>query len=337
MKILAFGEVMMRLMVPDNKTLSQSEDLKYLFCGTGVNILSGLRNMGHKVYLSTKLPDNNIGTAALAHIRKLGIDDSRISHGGSHMGMYFLEVGYGQRPAEVTYMNRKMSSFGLSTIEDYDLDKILEDIDAIHICGISLALNSNTREVALLLAKKAKEKGIKVIFDCNFRPTLWSDEDRPKAKDEYEKILNLADIVFAGEKDATLLLNIKNDISKDDPEKTYKLLEKMREIYSVDVIFGTNRSVTSSNKQMIQGFRVDSLGFVSSKMYELSVLDRIGGGDGFAAGAIHSFITDMKREEGINFATCSGVLAHTTYGDSPIATLKQINRMMLEDNIDIIR
>lgn len=337
MKILAFGEVMMRLMVPDNKMLSQSEDLKYLFCGTGVNVLSGLKNMGHKVYLSTKLPENNIGSAAVAHIRKLGIDDSLISHGGNHMGMYFLEVGFGQRPAEVTYMNRNMSSFGLSTIDDYNLDELLNEIDAIHICGISLALNENTRNVAMELAMKAKEKGIKVIFDCNFRPTLWSDEDRPKAKGEYVKMLNLADIVFAGEKDATLLLNIEDNFINEGENRTFKLLDKMRDIYGIDVIFGTDRSISSSNKQMIQGFRVDSEGFICSENYELTVLDRIGGGDGFAAGAIHAFITNMDREEGINFATCSGVLAHTTYGDSPIATLKQINRMITKESVDIIR
>lgn len=337
MKILAFGEVMMRLMVPDNKMLTQSEDLKYLFCGTGINVLSGLKNMGHKVYLSTKLPENNIGSAALGHIRKLGIDDSRICYGGNHMGMYFLEVGFGQRATEVTYMNRNMSSFGLSTIDDYNLYEILEGIDAIHICGISLALNKNTRYVAIKLAEKAKEKGVKVIFDCNFRPTLWSEEDIVKAKGEYEKMLNLADVVFAGEKDATLLLNIDDKFIKKGENRTFKLLDKMRNIYGIDIIFGTNRSILSSGKQMIQGFRVDKEGFVCSKIYELSVMDRIGGGDGFAAGAIHTLITNMDRENSVNFATCSGVLAHTTYGDSPICNLKQINRMMSEDNLDVIR
>lgn len=330
MKVLAFGEVMMRLMVPDNRTLIQSDELRYLFCGTGINVLAALRNMGNRTYFSSKLPDNNIGHAAAAHIRKLGIDESLVTYGGNHMGMYFLEVGYGQRPSEVTYMNRNMSSFGLSTMEDYNIDKILHGMDAIHICGISLALNKNTRNVAYELAKKAKEKNITVIFDCNFRPSLWSDEERAKAKYEYEKMLYLSDMVLAGEKDAKLLLEIKEDTFE-------KLLYKMKETYNIDVIFGTERNITTSSEQIIKGFRLDNNGFVYSKEHKLSVLDRIGGGDGFAAGAIHGYINKMERKQSIEFAICSGVLAHTIYGDSPIVTLSQINGLMENGNIDIIR
>ena len=172
MKILAFGEVMMRMMPSDYKTLTQVNELEFLFTGTGVNILSGLYQMGEDVSLLTRLPDNAVGKAASANIRKLGINDHYIVYGDNHIGIYFLEKGIGNRASQVTYLNRKDSSFGHSQLSDYDLS-CLDGQDALHICGISLAMNNNVREVAFKLAKEAKRRGIKVIFDCNFRPSLW--------------------------------------------------------------------------------------------------------------------------------------------------------------------
>nr|SUY83493.1 carbohydrate kinase [Clostridioides difficile] len=111
MNILAFGEIMMRLSVPDYKFLTQTNELNYIITGTGLNILSGLKNFGYNTYMLTKLPNNNVGKASSANIRKLGVKDDFITYGGNHIGVYFLENGYGERPSEVTYLNRLNSSF----------------------------------------------------------------------------------------------------------------------------------------------------------------------------------------------------------------------------------
>lgn len=336
MKILAFGEVMMRLMPPDYKLLTQTNNLEYLFTGTGVNVLSGLYRLGNEVYFSTVLPKNSVGYAAADHLRKLGINDKLISFKGDHMGMYFLEVGVGRRPSKITYMNRRESSFGKSNIDDYDIDKLLEGKDAVHICGISLALNSNTRNCAKTLAKEAKERGIKVIFDCNFRPSLWSDDERELAKAEYIEMLNLADIVFAGEKDAELLLEIECPQELNEEAKLEYLIGKMKEIFSIEVILGTIRKGKGEDQQ-IQGYLLNKNGIRFSKFYDLIVYDRVGGGDGFAAGAIHALLNNYNDEDIVEFATCSGVLAHTTYGDSPMVTIDDIERLKNGIYTDLIR
>lgn len=336
MKIVAFGEVMMRLMPPDYKLLTQSDRLEFLFTGTGVNILSGLFQMGNEVVMSTILPNNNVGYAAAAHLRKLGINDKYIGYKGNHIGMYFIEMGVGRRPSQVTYMNREESSFGRSSILDYDFEKLLKGADCIHICGISLALNKNTRECAFNLASIAREKGIKVIFDCNFRPSLWRDDEREDAKKEYEKMLNLSDIVFATDKDAELLLGIEYDNRLSGIEKKEYLLNKMREKYSIKTVLGTIRHNEEEN-QKIQGYMVDDDGITLSKIYKVIVYDRVGGGDGFACGAIHGILNGYTKNEIVNFATCSGVLAHTTYGDSPVMGINHIRRLMNDEYIDIIR
>lgn len=330
MNILAFGEIMIRLMPPDYKLLSQTDTLEYMFCGTGMNILSGLYRMGNKVYIATRLPDNRVGYAAAAQIRKLGIDDTNICYGDEHMGIYFLEKGIGCRAAKVTYMNRTESSFGKSTVDNYNIDSMLKGIDCVHLCGISLALNENTRQCVFKIAKEAKNRNIKVIFDCNFRKSLWKSAD--SAKQEYEKILKIADIVFAGEKDAELILQIENKHNLTGIKKTEYMLKSMMEIYNIDTIFGTIRY-----NNMYRGYMVDKIGMELSKEYEITVYDRVGAGDGFAAGAIHSIFSNMDRLKAVEFATCSGVLAHTVYGDCPVVDIEDIQMLMDGKSTDLIR
>lgn len=233
-------------------------------------------------------------------------------------------------------MNRRESSFGKSDIGDYDINKLLEDKDAVHICGISLALNSNTRNCAKMLAKEAKKRGIKVIFDCNFRPSLWNENERALAKDEYIEMLNLADVVFAGEKDAELLLEIECPSNLKEKEKLEYLIGKMRDIFSIDLILGTIRK-GQGEEQQIQGYLLNENGLILSDLYDLIIYDRVGGGDGFAVGAIHALLNDYADDDIVEFATCSGVLAHTTYGDSPIVSIEDIERLKNGIYMDLIR
>lgn len=336
MNILAFGEVMMRLMPPDYKLLSQSDSVNFLYTGTGVNILSGLYKMGNTVYLATSLPSNNVGYVAAANLRKLGINDNYILYKNQHIGIYFLEVGIGDRPSRVTYMNRKDSSFANATIEDYEIEKMLEGKSCIHLCGISLAINENIRNLVYTLARKAKEKNIKVIFDCNFRESLWKEEEKIKAKEEYEKILKLSDIVFAGEKDGELLLGIEAPEELKGNDKTKFILNSMRKLYGIEIIVGTKRRNDGKNK-FLQGYLLENEDFILSNEYELTIYDRVGAGDGFASGAIHGILNGFDKNEIIEFATCSGVLAHTTYGDSPMLGVEDIKRFMNNKHVDLIR
>lgn len=315
MKILAFGEVMMRMMPSNYKTLSQTNTLEFLFTGTGINVLSGLYQMGHQVYIVTKLPDNNVGKAASAEIRKLGIHDCYICYGGNHIGIYFLEQGIGNRASQVTYLNRKDSSFCLSQISDYDFS-YLDGMDALHICGISLAINENLRQITYKFIEEAKKRHVKIIFDCNYRPSLWAHQSF-FAKEIYENVLKQADIVFAGLKDASLLLNKKIDPSLSHIEQIKEACRQMSHDYQIETIFGTIRN-TQNHISTLNGYMYNSNQFLMSPSYELTIYDRIGAGDGFAAGAIHGYFSNMDPHLLIQYATVSGLLAHTTYGDSPI-------------------
>jgi len=321
MKIKAFGEVMMRLEVPDHLKLEQSRTLHVSYTGTGVNVLSALSKYGNKTSLITKLPHNNLGDAAISYIRSLGVSTADVVRGGDYLGKYFLENGFSVRPTKVTYSNRRESSFCTASLEDYDLEAILQNTTLIHFCGITLAMSEQVRHIALEIANKAKQRGITVVFDCNYRPKLWESQ-KDKAKPFYEAMLQLADICFMTEKDATLLLEIETE-ELGLKNQMEDVLSKAAEKFHIHTIAGTMRSQKSEN-QVIQGFMYHLSSFVYSREYTFETLDRIGAGDGFSSGIIHGFIHSFSEEEIIEFATASGVLAHTTYGDAPVCSRDEV-------------
>lgn len=329
MKILAFGEVMMRLTPPEYKLIEQTTTVDISFNGTGVNILSGLTHFGYKTSLLTQLPDNHVGKAAAGFVRKLGIDDSNISYSGDHIGLYFLEIGYGNRPSEVTYLERMSSAFGVSTPADYSIDTVINKFDIIHICGITLSLGEGTRETAIELAKKANQAGKIVCFDFNYRPSLNKNRSHEWLKNQYERILPYCTVVFGGERDLRELLDFSGDTLE-------QLSQKFMKKYEVRYFSGSKRSKNSIGDQL-SGFLHTSKGFSESPTYELKVFDRIGTGDAFAAGIITGIIEDWSADRTVTFATCNAVLAHTTFGDSPLIEKDIIEKFMNNELNSVIR
>lgn len=329
MRILAFGEVMMRLVVPRKMTIAQGNTLEYMYTGTGVNILGALIKMGHEGRLLSKVSSDSIGEGALAHLRGLSIDTDFITRGTGFTGMYFLEEGFGLRSSKVTYNDRKNSLFSTSSFSDYNINGALDSVDAIHICGISIAMNGNLRESLYKILDAAKSKGIKIVFDFNYRPSMW--EEKVDAKKHYERMLSYSDVIFATEMDARYILGMDGQF-KDREQEIEVLLKKVAQKYDLDLVAGTIRTRSSIEDQTLKGFVQTKTRVVFSKDYKLSVYDRIGGGDGYAAGIIHSYLEGYTLEKAVEYATISGVLAHTNYGDTPVSTSHDIEEI-LEGNV----
>lgn|SRR5690625_3060531 len=330
MKILAFGEVMMRLTPPDYKQIEQTNTLDMSFNGTGVNILSGLSRFGYDTTLLTTLPDNHVGKAAAGFIRRLGIDDSKINFSGQHIGIYFLELGYGNRPSQVTYLERLKSSFGISSLQDYNINSLIDDVDIIHICGISLSLGEGPRETAIQIAKMAYEKGKIVCFDFNFRPSLNEDHSYEWMRTQYERILPYCTVVFGGKRDLIGLL--------DAQEKTLEQLsqEFTNKYQHIKYFAGSNRT-TKEDKEYLSGFLYTNKTLYKSPEYLLTLYDRIGTGDAFAAGIITGIIEKWSVDKIIKFATSNSVLAHTTFGDSPVVDKEIVEQFMNNELDNVIR
>lgn len=334
--IAAFGEVMMRLEVSGHHLLTQSNQLHYLFTGTGLNVTGALARYGYDSYLVSTLPDNVIGDAALAHIRGLGINSGFLQRQGDYMGMYFLENGFGSRPSRVTYTHRDSSSFNTAEPDIYDMDTLAQTMDVLHLCGITLAMNATVRQQMKDLAKAVKKHGGRVVFDCNFRPSLWGENGYAEAKRHYEEMLHLADIVLMGEKDAVQLLNEPTPtVTREEQVRCF--IPQVADRFDISVIAGKHRDVLTDGSHTLTGFIYKQGSFYYSEAYTFAVLDRIGSGDAFASSLIHGELSGMSAVETVDFSTAASALSHTVSGDTPMSTIEEIQNYMYAFNQDIER
>ncbi|CAM3625877.1 sugar kinase [Erysipelothrix urinaevulpis] len=322
MKVLAFGEVMLRLEVLDHDLLQQSNQFKYSFVGTGLNVLSGLSSFGIETTLLTALPDNNLGKAALETIQKVGIDSRLIKTYGEHMGSYILEKGHGFRPSEVTYLDRSLSSFNTRKLTVLEIEEALQGVCAVHLCGIALTTSNTSRENCLRMIEVADKQDITIIFDCNVRPSLVKKQE---IKNNYEQVLNYADIVFGSRYDA------KNFLELDCDDE--KLLKAFIEKYEIELFLGTHK-----NNHDYQGFIMSQDEYVLSSIYDIQdVLDPVGTGDAYAARAIAGILREESLQRIVDRASMSGVLSHSIQGDKCLVTEKMIEQGLSSNGSKIIR
>jgi 2-dehydro-3-deoxygluconokinase len=335
-RIAVFGEVMMRLQVPGYDLLSQASSLNFSFSGTGVNVASAMTRFGHTGYIVTTLPANAVGDAAASYLRKLGLLPTFIVNDGKYVGMYFLENGFGVRSSRVTYSNRLDSSFNTAPEATYDYDAIAEQVDIVHFCGITLAMNDTVRLHMKNLAKAVKARGGTIVFDCNYRPSLWGQNGYEKAKPHYEDMLGFADIVMMNEKDAIFILGM-NTGKESRLEQLTELIPAVAEQYAIKVIAGTHRSINSDNTHSLQGFMFKNHAFSFSKKLTFSVYDRIGAGDAYTSGIVHGEFSEFAPDKTVEFAAAAGMLAHTIVGDTPMSSESEILRAMTEEIGDVER
>lgn len=336
MKIAAFGEVMLRLTPPDYYLLEQTNTLQTAYVGTGVNILANLAHFGLAAALITNLPDNRLGDAAQANLRKLGINDRWVGRHGQHLGSFFVELGFGPRPSQVTYQNRHHSSFGISAASEYPFAELVAEHDLIHICGIALSLTNATRDSALTLAKEAHQQGKKICFDFNYRPSLNTEHDTAFMKEQYLKILPYCDIVFGSQRDLTDLLELPLDAKLTPEEQFKKVVHDFMDTYQIDVFAGTYRK-NSGDENTLAGFIFQGENYQVAPAQTIINFDRIGAGDAYAAGVLLGLSEEWSPEQTVAFATTNAILAHTIPDDVPLTTRKQVELVMNHPGIDLIR
>ncbi|MFC6177279.1 sugar kinase [Companilactobacillus huachuanensis] len=330
MNILAFGEVMLRFTVAEKMMLEQSDQLTMSTVGTGVNLLSSLAHFGYKTSLMTVLPDNPIGKKAAADIRKLGISDHNIIYKGKNLGSFFVELGQGARPQRVTYQDRLSSSFCMMDADDYDFEKALVGVEIVHICGIALSLNRQTRNAALKLAQVAHERHKTVCFDFNYRMSLNEEISHETMKKRYQKILPFVDIVFGSQRDLTDLLDYQ---IKDES----KLYQEFCHDYSINFFAGSKRSF-QDGKKYFEGFLFHHDTIYRSAAKELNILDRIGSGDAFASGVLAGLIENWEFTDILEFAIANSILAQASMNDSPIFSKADVFHYVdTEGKNDLIR
>lgn len=327
-KTVCFGELMLRLAPEGYLRFVQADTLGATFGGGEANVAVSLANFGTDVSYVTKLPANDIGQAAVNSLRRFGVDTTDIVRGGPRVGIYFLEKGASQRPSKVIY-DRAGSSIALASREDFDWKKIFCDADWFHVTGITPALGDGVAEITLDAVKTAKEMGLTVSCDLNYRKNLWSKE---KAGETMAKLAPYVDVCIANEEDAGDVFGIHADATditggKLSHEGYISVAKQLTDRFGFSYVAITLReSISASdNNWAAMLYRNGQTWF--SKKYPIHIVDRVGGGDSFGAGLIYGMKNGKSEQETLEFAVAASCLKHSIEGDYNMVSVAEVNNL----------
>lgn len=318
MKVLTFGEIMLRLKAPGHERFFQSPSLEATFGGGEANVAVSLANYGMDAAFLTVLPKNDIAEACIRELRYFGVDTSRILRGEGRMGIYYLQGGANQLPSKVVY-DRAYSAIALAKPGDIDWDKAFDGVDWFHITGITPAISETAMELSLESVAEAKKRGITVSCDLNYRKNLW--KYGKAASEVMNKLAESVDVAIANEEDVQKSLGITADVDVEsgslDREKYRVLGSKVLSAFpNMKMIAITLRESHSADYNGWAACLNDSEHFYVSKKYEIrDIIDRVGGGDSFAGGLIYGLNHYADHQQALEFAVAASCLKHSVIGD----------------------
>lgn len=332
MKFATLGELMLRLSTPGNEVITQAKQFDINFGGGEANVAVSLSNYGCDAYFLSKLPQNDLGDAALNSLRALGVDTTRILRGGQRLGIYYLQTGSAMRPSKVIY-DRASSAIAEAKPEEFDFDALLEGVDWLHISGITPALSQASRELTKRALVAAKQHAITVSFDLNFRKKLWTKEE---AQACLVPLMQYVDYVIGNEEDAQNCLgfHLDNDVTsgKLDVTQYEKMLKALCEKYGFKGAATSLRESYSASHNGWAGALYTEGKFHLSKHYDIDpIVDRVGSGDSFSAGLIYGLTHYEDHQDAIEFAVAASALKHTIPGDYNRVKREEVEALMKGD------
>ena len=328
MKVITFGELMLRLAPEGYYRFVQADKFGATYGGGEANVAVSLANYGADAAFVSKLPANEIGQSAVNSLRRYGVDTSGIARGGDRIGIYYLEKGASQRPSKVIY-DRAGSAFALSGKEDYDWDRLLDGATWFHFTGITPALGDNLAEVLLDVLPTMKKRGITVSCDLNYRKKLWT---RDKAREVMTKLMPYVDVCISNEEDAFDVFGIKaggTDVTKGSLDKEgYKSVAKqLADKFGFRYVAITLRTSLSANDNKWAGMLYDGKDYCLSKEYTMHIVDRVGGGDSFGGGLIYALGNGYDSRAAIEFAVAASCLKHSVEGDYNMFSVAEVTAL----------
>ena len=327
-KVVTFGEIMLRLAPEGYYRFVQADTFGATYGGGEANVAVSLANYGFDAKFVTKLPKHEIGQAAVNSLRKYGVDTSYITRGGDRVGIYFLEKGASQRPSKVIY-DRAGSSIATASREDFNWKEIFDGVEWFHFTGITPALGDEVAAICLDACKAAKEAGITVSCDLNYRNKLWSKE---KAGQVMGELCKYVDVCIANEEDAADVFGIKaadTDVTKGEVNhEGYKdVAKQLADRFGFSKVAITLRKSISANDNKWSAMLYDGNDFFFSKKYTMHIVDRVGGGDSFGGGLICSCLNGYDSQNTIEFAVAASCLKHSIEGDFNMVSMDEVLKL----------
>ena len=318
MKVVSFGEIMLRLSPDGYYKLFQKPELNTSFRGAEANVAVALSNFEDEAEFVTALPDNDIGRAACRELMRYGVKTDNIVYTGDRLGIFFAEKGASQRPSKVIY-DRKNSAIALADSSSFDWEKIFDGADWFHITGITPALSDSLAKISVDAVKAAKKAGLTVSCDINYRSKLWSAQ---KARPVMTEIMKYVDVCIGNEEDAGIVFGIKagtTDVTKGqlDTDGYKKSLQTVAETFGCKIVAYSQRKSYSASDNGWSGIIYDDekKQVYTSAQYDIRITDRIGGGDAFASGLIYALHNNISPANAIETAAAAGCLDQTLEGD----------------------
>lgn len=330
MRFLSFGEIMLRLRAPGHERFFQSSLLEATFGGGEANVAVSLANYGVDAEFFTILPDNVLGDECIRELRRFGVNTKKIQRGPGRLGIYFLETGANQLPSKVIY-DRDSSSIAVAKSEDVNWQEIFKEVDWFHITGITPAISERAMELSLEAVKKAKEMGITVSCDLNYRKNLWKYGKKPI--EIMRELARYVDVAIANEEDVQKSLGISEDVDVVsgtlDREKYRALGNKVLQEYpNMKMIAITLRESHSADWNSWAACLNDGNNFYVSKKYEIrDIVDRVGGGDSFAGGLLYGLTHYQDKRQALEFAVAASCLKHSILGDFNRVTVSDVEKL----------
>ena len=328
---LSFGEIMLRLKTQGNERFFQSPSFEATFGGGEANVAVALSNYGLDAGFISALPKNDIGESAVRELHRFGVDTAHVKRSGDRVGIYYLEAGANQRPSKVVY-DRAGSSICEAQPGDFDWQKVFEGAKWLHITGITPALSESASDLSLEAVKAAKQAGVTVSCDFNFRGKLWKwGKTAPEVMTELVKYV---DIGIANEEDCQKSLGITVDVDVESGEldtAKYEALSAkvLAEFPNMSVIAITLRESHSADRNGWSACLRDENGFRLSRRYEITdIVDRVGGGDSFASALIYGLNAYQDRQESLEFAVAASCLKHSILGDFNRVSVPEVEHLM---------
>ena len=312
--IVFFGELLMRLSPPANELPLQSPRFNVHFGGAEANVAASLAILGHRSVMVSALPDNMLGRACAGELRKHGVDTGHIRYAEGRMGVYYLAPGAMHRPSEVLY-DRADSVFARTPADAYDWPRLLAGAKWLHLSGINLALSETTTNAAAAAVRAARDAGMSISFDCNYRSKLWGAR-APQAPALLREIVGEADLLFGNDRDIALILGTAytradaGDRFRAAADDAFAAWPRLRRIAATERL---HRNVDDQDLFGLMATREHVLITATHRLDH--VVDRIGGGDAFAAGLLHGLFRGMSDQAMLDFAITAACLKHSIPGD----------------------
>lgn len=328
-KIVTFGELMLRLMPQGYNRIVQANNFNAEFGGAEANVAVSLANFGMDSLYVSRLPQNQIGQSALNSLRRFGVNTEFIARSADdRMGIYFLEKGAAQRSSLCIY-DRKNSAFANSSPGDYDWNKILRGALWLHVTGITPALSKNCAFITLEACRKAKERGITVSCDLNYRSKLWTKQ---KARAFMKLLAPSVDVLITNEDDALNVFGIKTEHTDTesgviDAAAYKKTMLALHKKFAFKKIAVTLRQSESASVNSWSGIYFDGKDFWTSRRYKINLVERVGSGDAFAAGLIYALCKKFSGQKTVDFAAAASALKHSIDGDYNMVSAEEVMQL----------